>query len=124
LDIELHSDCHVFSFALNDATIQLYSRSGAIASVSAGIGFFSRLPLGGTCELREIYKRRFAMITSMSIVGTLILILDIFAILSVLLGSSSVMRKLMWIAIILLLPVIGMVLYFLLGRSSADARAV
>lgn len=64
------------------------------------------------------------MITSMSIVGTLVLILDIFAILSVLLGSSSVMRKIMWIVIILLLPVIGMVLYFLLGRSSADARTV
>jgi hypothetical protein len=64
------------------------------------------------------------MITSLSIVGTLVLILDIFAIVSVLLGTSSVMRKLMWITIVLLLPVIGMVLYFLLGRSSADAQAV
>jgi hypothetical protein len=64
------------------------------------------------------------VITSLSIVGAMILILDIFAIVSVLLGTSSVMRKLMWITVILLLPVIGMILYFLLGRTSADARAV
>lgn len=62
------------------------------------------------------------MITSMSIVGTVILLLDIFAIVSVLLGSSSVIRKLIWIAIILLLPLIGMLLYFLIGRSSSDAQ--
>jgi hypothetical protein len=49
--------------------------------------------------------------------------LDIFAIVSVLLGSSGVMRKLLWIAIILLLPVLGMVLYFLIGRTSADVHA-
>lgn len=61
------------------------------------------------------------MITSISIGGALILLLDIFAIVSVLLGTSSVLRKLMWITIILLLPVIGMILYFLLGRNSADA---
>jgi hypothetical protein len=50
-----------------------------------------------------------------------VLILDIFAIVSVLLGSSEVKRKLLWIVVILLLPVVGMVLYFLIGRSSSDA---
>jgi hypothetical protein len=60
--------------------------------------------------------------TTMSLVGTVILLLDIFAIVSVLLGRSEVMRKLLWIAVILLLPVVGMVLYFLIGRSGADAR--
>jgi len=59
--------------------------------------------------------------TTLSVVGAVILLLDIFAIVSVLLGSSEVMRKLLWIVIILLLPVVGMVLYFLIGRSSADA---
>lgn len=59
--------------------------------------------------------------TTMSLVGAVILILDIFAIVSVLLGQSNVMRKVLWIVVILLLPVIGMVLYFLIGRSSADA---
>ena len=61
--------------------------------------------------------------TTMSLVGTVILLLDIFAIGSVLLGSSEVLRKLLWIAVILLLPVVGMVLYFLIGRSPADAHA-
>jgi hypothetical protein len=56
-----------------------------------------------------------------SLVGAVILILDIFAIVSVLVGHSNAMRKLLWIIIILLLPVIGMVLYFLIGRSPADA---
>ena len=61
--------------------------------------------------------------TAISLVGTVVLLLDIFAIVSVLLGSSAVMRKVLWIALILLLPIVGMVLYFLIGRSSADAHA-
>jgi len=61
--------------------------------------------------------------TTMGLVGTVILLLDIFAIGSVLLGSSEVLRKVLWIALILLLPVVGMVLYFLIGRSGADAHA-
>ena len=61
--------------------------------------------------------------TTLSLVGAVILLLDIFAIVSVLLGSSEVIRKLLWIAVILLLPVVGMVLYFLIGRSPADAHA-
>jgi hypothetical protein len=61
--------------------------------------------------------------TTMGLVGTVILLLDIFAIVSVLLGRSEVMRKVLWIAVILLLPVVGMVLYFLIGRSAADAHA-
>ena len=60
--------------------------------------------------------------TTMSLVGTVILLLDIFAIVSVLLGHSAVMRKVLWIAVILVLPILGMVLYFLLGRSAADAH--
>jgi len=60
--------------------------------------------------------------TTLSLLGAVILILDIFAIVSVLLGRSGVMRKLLWIAVILLLPVVGMVLYFLIGRSAFDAQ--
>jgi hypothetical protein len=61
--------------------------------------------------------------TAISIVGMVILLLDVFAIVSVLLGSSGVMRKLLWIAVILLLPIVGMLLYFLIGRSAADVHA-
>ena len=59
---------------------------------------------------------------SLSLVGAVILILDIFAMVSVLLGNTGALRKLIWIALILLLPIVGMVLYFLFGRSPADAR--
>jgi hypothetical protein len=61
--------------------------------------------------------------TTLSLVGAVVLLLDIFAIVSVLVGSSEVVRKLFWIALILLLPIVGMVLYFLIGRSQADAHA-
>jgi hypothetical protein len=61
--------------------------------------------------------------TTLSLVGAVVLLLDIFAIVSVLVGSSEVMRKLFWIALILLLPIVGMGLYFLIGRSPADAHA-
>jgi hypothetical protein len=61
--------------------------------------------------------------TAISLVGTVVLLLDIFAIVSVLMGSSGVMRKLLWIALILLLPILGMALYFLIGRTSADVHA-
>ena len=42
--------------------------------------------------------------TTLSLVGAVILGLDIFAMVSVLIGSSGIMRKLMWIAVIFLLP--------------------
>jgi hypothetical protein len=58
---------------------------------------------------------------SMGIIGLLVLVLDIVAIVSLLGGSASVEHKLLWTVVILLLPVLGMLLYFLLGRSSRDA---
>lgn len=61
-----------------------------------------------------------ALFTS-SIIGLLILVLDIVAIASVLMGRGSIGHKLLWVLLILLLPVVGMVLYFIFGRSSADA---
>lgn len=60
--------------------------------------------------------------TAISLVGVAILLLDVFAIVSVLRGNSEVMRKVLWIAVILLLPVVGMLLYFLIGRSVFDAQ--
>ena len=61
--------------------------------------------------------------TAISLAGAVILGLDIFAIVSVLLGHSSAIRKVLWIALILLLPIVGMLLYFLIGRNAADAHA-
>jgi len=56
--------------------------------------------------------------------GTLsmvILVLDIVAIVSVLGAARSLSSKLLWILAILLLPVIGMILYFILGRAGERA---
>jgi hypothetical protein len=55
------------------------------------------------------------------VIGAIIFVLDIIAIVSVLSGNGSGAHKLLWILLILLLPVIGMILYFLIGRSPADA---
>ena len=67
--------------------------------------------------------------TTLSLVGAVILGLDMFAMISVLLGSSGALRKVLWIVVIFSLPVVGMLLYFLIGRGhhvlvvAADARA-
>jgi hypothetical protein len=56
-----------------------------------------------------------------AILGLIILILDIIALVSVLGGTSSAGRKLLWVVIILLFPVIGVIIYFLIGQSPRDA---
>ena len=55
------------------------------------------------------------------VLGLIILVLDIVAIVSVLGGTSSGGRKLLWVIIILLFPVIGVIVYFLIGQSPRDA---
>ena len=61
-----------------------------------------------------------AQFGSPQIIGTVILVLDIVAIVSVLLGRGTVGHKVLWIVLILLLPVVGMVLYYLFGRNASD----
>ena len=55
------------------------------------------------------------------ILAILIFILDIVAVLSVLLGTGSVLHKILWIAVIILFPVIGLIVYLLIGRTYRDA---
>jgi hypothetical protein len=57
---------------------------------------------------------------SYGLVGLIIGILDIIAIVSVLLGRGSIGHKLLWILLVIILPVLGLILYFLLGRSAKD----
>lgn len=56
-----------------------------------------------------------------AIFGLIILVLDVIAIVSVLGGTSSTGRKVLWVVVILLFPVIGVILYFLIGQSPRDA---
>ena len=51
------------------------------------------------------------------ITGLLILILDIYAIMRVLRSSADTGMKLIWIIVILLLPLLGPILYFLIGAK-------
>jgi hypothetical protein len=51
------------------------------------------------------------------ILGLLILVLDIIAIVDALKSSMDTGKKALWIILILVLPVIGMVLYFLIGKK-------
>lgn len=49
------------------------------------------------------------------IIGILILIADIYAILKIAESSASTGKKALWIALVLILPVLGVVLWYLLG---------
>lgn len=52
------------------------------------------------------------------ILGLVIFVLDIIAIMDVIKSSYDGGKKALWIILILLLPVLGMFLYFLLGKKS------
>lgn len=49
------------------------------------------------------------------LLGFIILIFDIFAILKIVESRASTVKKLVWILIILFLPVIGLILWWLAG---------
>jgi len=56
-----------------------------------------------------------------SIAGLLILILDIYCIYLIATGGGETGTKLIWIIVVLLLPLLGPILYFLIGRGGARA---
>ncbi len=56
-----------------------------------------------------------------TLTGIIILVLDIVAIVHVLQSSAPAVTKLLWILLILLLPLLGMIIYFLLGPGKAVA---
>ncbi|GAB5452576.1 MAG: PLD nuclease N-terminal domain-containing protein [Halioglobus sp.] len=53
------------------------------------------------------------------LLGLIILVLDIWAIISTLGASTSTGSKVLWILLILLLPVIGVILWFFMGPRSS-----
>ena len=52
---------------------------------------------------------------SFSIWWLLILVLDIIALVSLLKSNADSGTKILWVVLIVLLPVLGMILYFLMG---------
>jgi len=56
-----------------------------------------------------------------SIWGVLVLIGDIWAILNIFQSSASNEKKLIWIVVVLLLPLLGLILWFFLGPRDRKA---
>lgn len=56
------------------------------------------------------------------LITALVLVLDVVAIASVLMGRGSTGHKVLWTLLIILLPVLGMILYYLIGQSPEDAK--
>ena len=52
-----------------------------------------------------------------SILGIIILIFEIIAIIDVVKSSKDTGKKVLWIVLIVFLPVIGLILYYLTGRK-------
>lgn len=50
-----------------------------------------------------------------SILGLLVLILDIFAVLKIIQSPASGTEKILWILCVLLFPLIGMIIWFIAG---------
>lgn len=50
--------------------------------------------------------------------GIIILIADIYAIVNIALSSSPPLKKAIWIAVVVLMPVLGFILWLLLGPKS------
>ena len=50
-----------------------------------------------------------------SLWGVLILVADIWAIMNIFRSSASNEKKLLWIIVVLLLPVLGLILWYFLG---------
>jgi hypothetical protein len=59
-------------------------------------------------------------ITMYSIVGILILVLDILAILDCVKSSKEAGQKLLWILLILILPLVGLILYYVVGKGKSS----
>ncbi len=57
-----------------------------------------------------------------SLIGIVILILDIWAIFTILTSSAPIGTKLLWVLLILLLPCIGLILYLLFGGGLARPK--
>ena len=52
-----------------------------------------------------------------ALIGLVILVLDIIALVDILKSAVDTGKKILWVLLVVLLPVIGMVLYFLIGKK-------
>jgi len=52
-----------------------------------------------------------------ALIGLVVLVLDIVAIVDAVKSSMDTGKKVLWVILVLVLPVIGMVLYFVIGKK-------
>ena len=57
------------------------------------------------------------------LLGLILLILDVYAIVKTIGSGASTGTKVLWIVLILLLPFLGLILWWLLGPKSPSTRA-
>jgi succinate dehydrogenase/fumarate reductase cytochrome b subunit len=56
-----------------------------------------------------------------SLLGLLILIADVWAIVTIFQSGASNEKKALWIVLVVILPVVGLILWFLLGPRSGKS---
>jgi hypothetical protein len=52
-----------------------------------------------------------------ALLGLIVLVLDIVALVDVIKSSVDNGKKILWVILILVLPIIGMILYFVIGKK-------
>ncbi len=53
------------------------------------------------------------------LIGIVILILDIVAIVDIVKSAAETGKKVLWILLVVIFPIIGLVLYYLIGKKKA-----
>ncbi len=53
------------------------------------------------------------------VTGLLILVADVWAIINVLQSAASVGQKVLWVVLIILLPILGLIVWFFLGPRAS-----
>ena len=61
------------------------------------------------------------MFSGYSLIGLIVLVLDIVALVKLLQSGADTGSKILWALLIILLPVVGMVLFFLMGPGRSRA---
>ena len=51
------------------------------------------------------------------LIGLVVLVLDIVAIVDILKSATDTGKKVLWVLLVLILPVVGMILYFVIGKK-------
>jgi hypothetical protein len=57
-----------------------------------------------------------------SIIGIIILIADIFAIIKIFKSSADTVKKVLWTLLVLILPLIGLIIWFLMGPGDKKLK--